>query len=100
MRAVSLAVVGRDLDFQIGRALDHVLIGYDVASGIDNESGAETLQGLPDLARTSTVVAEKLCVKVFDRVANTAADYPLGVDIDDRRQNFGHGPHCRSSSRG
>ena len=38
MRVVRLAVVRRDLDLQIGRALNHMLIGHNVARGIDNEA--------------------------------------------------------------
>src|SRR5260370_1266931 len=93
MRAISLAVVGRDLDFQICRAFDHVLVGHDVTGWIDNESRAQTLQGLPDYSRTSAVVAEKLRIKIFDRVADSAVDYPFSVDVHDRGQDLRYGQH-------
>ena len=88
MRAVSFAVVRRHLDFQIGRALNHVLIGHDVARRIDNEPGPETLQRLSNLARTPAVVTKKLRVKIFDRITHRAANHTLGVDVNYGRQNF------------
>ena len=88
MRAVSFVVVGRDLDFQVRRARDHVLIGHNVAGWVDNEPGAETLQRLPDLARTSLVIAKELRVKIFDRIADAPPDHALGVDVDDGGQDL------------
>ena len=66
MSAVRFAVVGRDMNFQIGSALDHVLVGNDVACRINNETGAETLQSLADFARPNAIIAEKLRVKIFE----------------------------------
>src|ERR1700730_4856772 len=99
MRVVGFAIVGRYLDFQVGRAPDQALIGHDVAGWIDNESGPETLQRLPDLARTSTVLAKKLRVKIFDWIAHAPPDRALGIDVDDRRQHFRH-RQDRGLSRG
>ena len=43
-RFVALVVVRDDLDFEIGRALHHVLVSHNVTGRIDEEPGAETLQ--------------------------------------------------------
>src|SRR5947207_915438 len=69
-------------------ARDHVLIGHNVAGWVDNEPGAETLQRLPDLARTSLVIAKELRVKIFDRIADAPPDHALGVDVDDGGQDL------------
>ena len=38
MLVVSLAIVCRDLELQVGGALNHMLVGYNVSRRIDNES--------------------------------------------------------------
>src|SRR5438105_13256515 len=88
MRAVSFAVVRRYLDFQVGRALDHMLISHDVAGWLDNEPGSETLQSLPNLARPSAGITKKLHVKIYYRITHHTANHPLGVDVDHGWQNF------------
>src|SRR5438128_11255275 len=88
MRAVSFAVVRRYLDFQVGRALDHMLISHDIAGWIDNEPGSETLQCLPNLARPSAVITKKLRVKIFDWITHRTANHTLGIDVDQGWPNF------------
>src|SRR5262249_34365887 len=88
MRTVSFAVVCGDFDFEIRGALDHVLIGHNVARRIDYESRAEALQRLAHLARPASVVAKKLRVKIFNRIAHRATNYSLAIDVDHRRQNL------------
>ena len=99
MRVVSFAVVGRDLNFQVRRARDHVLVGHDIPGWVDNESGTETLQRLPDLARTSLVITKKLRIKIFDRIADAPPDHALGVNIDDGRQDLCNCQHSGLSRR-
>src|SRR5260370_35419325 len=99
MRAVSFAVVRRYLDFQVGRALDHMLISHDVAGWIDNEPGSETLQCLPNLARPSAVITKKLRVKIFDRITHRTANHTLGIDVDHAWQNFRDSPARRLRRR-
>src|SRR5690242_17398596 len=103
-RLIALVVVCDDLDFKIGRALDDVLVGYDVAARIDQKSGAETLQALPDFAWAVAVNAEKLRGKIIKRVANLSPNDAFGVDVHDRRQNLRDREHgglaCRIDARG
>src|SRR5204863_6960281 len=80
-------------------AFDHVLVGYDVARWIDNESGTETLHRLADLARTRPVITEKLGIKILNRVAYRPADDALSVDVQHRRQNLRDCQHGRFGSR-
>src|SRR2546428_14131996 len=87
---VSLAIVGRALDFQVRSALNHVLICHDVARRIDDEPGAQTLQGLANLARPAPVVAKKLRIKIFERIADRPPNYSFGINIHNCWQNFGY----------
>jgi hypothetical protein len=78
------------MNFQICGALNHVLVGNDVARWIDNETGAETLQSLTNLAWANAIIAEELRVKIFDRIPHRTPHDPLGINIDDRWQDFRH----------
>src|SRR5207244_13517407 len=75
-------------ELQIRGSLDLVLVRHDVTGRIDDETGAETLQGLSNFARPETVGAEELRVKIVDRIANRASNDTLGIDIHDRRQHL------------
>ncbi len=92
-RLVAFVVVRDDLDFQIRSAFDHVLIGHDETGRIDQESGAETLQGLANLARTAAVSAEKLRGEIIERIAHLAPHDTLRVDVDHRGQDLRHRLH-------
>ena len=88
VRVVGLAVVRRDFNFQIGGAFHDVLVGHDVTRGINQETRPETLQRLPHLARTRTIIAEKLRGKIFKRIAHLSSNDALGVDVNHRGQDL------------
>ncbi len=92
---VGLPVVHRHLDLQIGRALHDVLVGHDITRGIDDESRAKALKGLPDFAGPAAIIAEELRREIFKRIAHPAPDDPLRIDVDDSGQNLGHSQHRR-----
>ena len=86
------------MNLQIRSPLDDVLVSDDVTSRINNEAGAETLQGLANFAWTNTIVAKELRVNILKRIAHGSLDHALGVDIDDCRQDLCHGQHGRFRS--
>ena len=90
MRIVGLAVVRRDVNLQVRGALNHVLVGNDVACRIHNKTRAEALQGLANLAGADAIVAEELRVKILNRIAHRALHHAFGINIHNRRQNLCH----------
>ena len=86
------------MNLQIRSPLNDVLVSDDVTSRINNEAGAETLQGLANFAWTNTIVAKELRVNILKRIAHGSLDHALGVDIDDCRQDLCHGQHGRFRS--
>src|SRR5206468_8712122 len=99
MSVVSFAVIGGNLNLQIGGALDHVLVGHDVTGRVDDESRAETLQRLTDLAGPAPIVPKELRVEVVKWIANGAANDSLGIDVDHCGKYFGDGDHARLRGR-
>ena len=99
MSVVCFAVVRRHVNFQVGGALDHMLVGNDVTVRVDNETGSEALKGLADFARPDAVIAEKLRVKILKRIAQRFPDYALGVNIDYCGQDLCHGKNGRFRGR-
>ena len=85
MSAVSLAIVCGDVNLQVRRPLDYVLVRYDIPGRIDDETRAETLQGLTDFARPNPIVAEELRIEIVNRVAHGASNDTLRIDIHHRR---------------
>src|SRR6266403_1935641 len=74
MSAGSLAIVCGDVNLQVRRPLDHVLVRYDITGRIDDETGAETLQGLTDFAWPNPIIAEELRIEIVNRVAHSASN--------------------------
>jgi hypothetical protein len=85
---VNLAVAGRDFDSQVCCALHDMLVGHDVAGRINDETGAKTLQTLPDLAWLAAVGAEKFGREIFEWITDLPAHHALGIDINDCRHYF------------
>jgi len=79
------------MNFQIRGALDDVLVGDDVTCWINDETGAETLQGLANFARSNAIVTKELSVKILKWIAHCSLDHALGIDIHHRRQDLCHG---------
>ena len=86
--AVGFAVVCCYMNFQVGGALNHVLVGNDVAFRIDNETRTKTLQRLANFTWPGAIIAEELSVKILKRIAHRAPHYALGVNINHCRQDF------------
>ena len=78
---VSFPVVRRYVNFQIRGTLDDMLVGDDVTRWINNETGAETLQRLANLARLNAIVTKELRVKILKWITHCSPDHALGVDI-------------------
>ena len=96
---ISFTVICRHVNFQVRRALDYVLIGYDVTSRINNETGTKTLQSLANLARPGAVVAEKLRVKIFEGIAHGAPNDPFSIDVHHCRQHLTYSQNRRFRRR-
>jgi hypothetical protein len=79
------------VNFQIGGSLYDVLVGHDVTSWINNESGPETLKSLTHFARPKPVVAKELRVNIVERIAHSPSNYAFCIDIHDGGQNLCHG---------
>ena len=62
-----------------------MLVGHDVAGRIDNETGAEALQSLANLAWPGAIVPKELRVNILKRIAHRAPNYALGIDVHHRR---------------
>src|SRR4029077_9771999 len=95
MRVVSLVVVCNHLNLKVGGALHYVLVSHDISGRIDDEPGAQALQSLAYLPWPPLVVAKELRVKFIERVTNRAPNNPLGIDVNDGRQDFGDRQHRR-----
>src|SRR5436190_1651993 len=67
-----------------------MLIGHDVAGGIDDKARTETLQGLPNLPRPALIISKKLRVKVIKRIADGPADDAFGIDVYDGGKDLRH----------
>ena len=91
MGIVGFSVVRRYMDFQIRGALDDVLVGDDVTCWINDETGAETLQGLANFARSNAIVTKELRVKILKWISHCSLEHALGVDIHYRWQDLCHG---------
>jgi hypothetical protein len=87
------------VNLQVSGALNHVLVGNDVACRIDNETGAETLQSLANLTRPNAIIAEELRVKILEWIAHSAPHYTLGINIYHCRQDLRHRQNGRFRSR-
>src|SRR5438034_10647247 len=96
---VGFAVVCRYVNFQVCGAFDDVLVGHNVTSRVDNETGPETLQRLANLAWPDAVVAEELRVKILKRIAHRAANYALGIDVHHCGQHLGNSQNSRFRRR-
>ena len=96
---VGFAVVCRYVNFQVRGAFDDVLVGHNVTSRVDNETGPETLQRLANLAWPDAVVAEELRVKILKRIAHRAANYALGIDVHHCGQHLGNSQNSRFRRR-
>ena len=96
---VGFAVVRRHVNLQVRGALDHVLIGHDVARRIDNETGAETLQRLANFARPDCGYSRRIARKILKRIAHCASNYALGIDVNYCRQHLRYRQNSRFRSR-
>src|SRR5439155_15786810 len=83
-----LAVARGHFDSKVGCALHHVLTGHDVASGINDETGAKTLQTLSDSAWLAAVGAKEFGREIFEWIADLPAHYALGINVNDGRHHF------------
>src|SRR5262249_32459876 len=81
MRAVCFPVVSRYVNLQIRRTLYHVLVRHDVTGWIYDKTRSQALQRLTDFARPKPVVAKELRIKLVDRIAHSAPNDALGIDI-------------------
>ena len=95
MRACSSSRRSSSLRFSDRRRVRRRVRSSRCSRWIDYESGAKTLQRLPDLARTVAVIAKKLRGKIFERIAHLTPDDSLGIDVDHRRQHFRYGQNRR-----
>src|SRR4051812_39538892 len=70
-----------------------MLVGDDISRAIDDKSGAEALQRLPNFSRSSLIIGEELRIEVIERIPHGPPDDTFGVDIDHRRQNLRNRNH-------
>src|SRR5215216_3579179 len=67
-----------------------MLVRHDVTRWIYYETASQTLQRLTDFSRSKPIVTEELCIKIVNRVANSALNNALGIDVNYCRQNLCH----------
>ena len=62
-----------------------MLIGHNVTGRVNDETRAEALQTLANLARLAAIGTKEFGREIFKRIADLSAYDALGINVNDRR---------------